>query len=132
MVAGGQFVADLAHGPMPSEPSLPHPAENVPADPPARHGILGFLLRGKGFRRIAFLVAALKQFDDQSHWTFEGIDVPRAVTTNVHLRATRRASSILANQNHFPGLGSIHLEPRHTGLLSVLRERIVGTILDRR
>jgi len=50
----------------------------------------------------------------------------------MHLSPARWATSLHPNQNHISDPRSIHGVPRHSGLPSVLRERIVRTISDRR
>jgi hypothetical protein len=94
---------------MPGEPPLADPAEDVPADPPARHGILGLLLRRKRFLVITLLIAALDKLDDQSHRPLERMDVPRAATPNVHFRPTLRANPILSNQDNLSNPQWVHL-----------------------
>ena len=113
---------------MSGETSLTDPAEDVPTDSPARHGIATLLLGTHEFSVIAMFISALHELDVQSNRSLEGMQTTFAATANVHLLSTLRTSSILSIQNMFLNLRLLYLQSRHPGLLSVIGERSVATI----
>src|SRR4028118_1383973 len=91
-VAVVEFGSDLGDRPMPREPPMADPTEDVPADGPLRQsdrdfefGALGLGVTGTGG------VGAVVELTDQLHRTVQGMDAAVPVVADVHPPPADRA-----------------------------------------
>src|SRR3954470_1268981 len=90
-----KFESDLGDRPVPREPSLTDPAEDVPADGPMRKSDHAFLFGTLGLGMSGTVaVGAVVELADQLHWPVEGIETSLAMVTDMHHAAAGGAIAI--------------------------------------
>ena len=84
LIRVAQLQAQLRNGPVPGEPAMSKPAEDIPADGPMRQGELRFRQRAEGpVRAGTFGNGAMDQLADQRDRPIEGVDAMEAVIADL-------------------------------------------------
>ncbi len=97
-----EFESDLRDRPVPREPSLTDPAEDVPPDGPMRKGDHDFLFRTLGLGMSGTVaVGAVVELADQLHRPVEGMETSLAMVTDMHHAAAE--GTITIDDIEFPG-----------------------------
>ena len=118
-----EFGSDLGDGPVPREPAMADPAEDVPADGPMGWGDGRFDLRALGLGMPGAMgIGTMIELADQFHRAFEGVQVAKAVIADVHPAATGRTVAI--EDVELPGheIGIRRPSVGHRADLQVLRK----------
>jgi site-specific DNA recombinase len=120
----GELGPDLRDRPVPREPPLTDPAEDVPADGPMRQGDHALLFGALGLGMSGTVaVGAVVELADQFDGPLEGVEPPLAMVADMHHAAAE--GTIAIDDVEFPGSEFQILGPdeRHGAALRAVSDR---------